>query len=978
MFSASVRSYRAVAPLALIVAAFMPSIASAGALDGRWLGYLGCTDQGFQSTFFLEIVGTTARLSGSAIRPQIQAVALGADDSFSTAFSGWDPDYRRGPNSEIGLQGTRLADPEALHGTVEGWRTQCPSFVAMRAPQPRSGEDRSGILFKAVGNGRSDPALPACRDYARWLASGDEVRLGRRPTQITTNLLDADAMRRVLGKDIYSWSDDDRGRINTVGMTCRQLLSKSSDPADARLVKAAGRVWVPQLLKTLPDTNLAGWHTARILAQSELLLSLPELRARIEEGLYDKPGPDHGAAAKVAAAEGDFAGQWHGYFDCGGRERYLQLTIERRDGGYDATAAFGPSLTDSFRRGTLAMSADAPADGRLSFSPQSWIDRAPGVPPFDLSVRKTSDDRIEGSVESGGESCALHARRVVEPVRGKNADGLLFKITGARNGELDLDDCRRYARWLAGDKTIKVGPRDVSTLILDQDAMFAVLGKDAASWGDDDHLKIRDMAMQCERAMRDSFDRSDRRLVEQVRDWSPNPFPLPKKDDRGWWEAAQVPLVLAEASEAVDAQYAQLAALPASLDSLTAADRLLDDLAKGKGRLLFLPDDKKKAQLSRLEEERERLGVRVADTIAAKYDTYPQTLDGLDGLAAFHAKQTIVLEKLKAVRGADRLEDAYAEAARTRALALWPDALDMAERVIGALKDASFAHFPEISALDAKMQRLERYYVPKGDALIARSYTHYKEERRATIDAMVARSQAALAEWIDVLPPSKAATEKLEALSQAAFDQSSFPEQFAALRSAAKAKRAAYNPDGWRRPDIGLALLRGHWAEVDHEGLESLAYVTTMLRSLKEQCPGIVPDGDGDPGAAPLMSYSAAASADAVDRMRRGEFASEQEAQRAVFMFLNTVVNRPGCRVGYFGRVVGCVSQQEFADSQQALMTSGAALEDANTLPSNGCSADAPRRFVDNIVKYARLDPHSRAVPPMVLIEAWDYVAENE
>lgn len=233
---------------------------------------------------------------------------------------------------------------------------------------------------------------------------------------------------------------------------------------------------------------------------------------------------------------------------------------------------------------------------------------------------------------------------------------------------------------------------------------------------------------------------------------------------------------------------------------------------------------------------------------------------------------------------------------------------------------------------------------------------------------MVERSKPQLLAWIDDLPPSDAANDLLDKFSEEVFGLPAIPERHPGLKQAATAKMHSYNPDRYLRPDIVMSLKRGQWSEVGLVGLEDLAYMATSLRIIKQLCPTVVPKG-----SPALMNFVWNMSQQAVRRILQGQVTSRQEAERAFFLLMNNVINQPGCRVDYFGNVVGCVSQQDHAAVQNFFMTSFEAQTDMKTLLRSGCGPDGANGYVQGLVAYAE---GGRDLPPSPAVrDFWAWVA---
>jgi hypothetical protein len=301
---------------------------------------------------------------------------------------------------------------------------------------------------------------------------------------------------------------------------------------------------------------------------------------------------------------------------------------------------------------------------------------------------------------------------------------------------------------------------------------------------------------------------------------------------------------------------------------------------------------------------------------------------------------------------------------------LSPEILETTLGELETLAEADFLRFRELGDDQQRESYLTRFHRPaNGDRYFA-SYESARTLYRDTVERMVERSTPQLLAWIDALPPSMGTNEPLDRFSREVFDVSPIPDRHAELLRAASARKRSYNPDGYLRPDIVMSLRRGQWNEVGLVGFEDIAYLTTLLRMIQESCPGVVPERSG-----PLMGFVWDLSQQAVARIMQGQVQSKREAERAFFLLMNNLVAQPGCRVDYFGRVIGCVSAQDHAAAQEFLLTSSEARLDTSKLLEAGCGPNGCKGYVEGLIAYA--DEGQYAPPAQIARDFWTWAAQK-
>jgi len=233
---------------------------------------------------------------------------------------------------------------------------------------------------------------------------------------------------------------------------------------------------------------------------------------------------------------------------------------------------------------------------------------------------------------------------------------------------------------------------------------------------------------------------------------------------------------------------------------------------------------------------------------------------------------------------------------------------------------------------------------------------------------MVTHSKDKLLEWIESLPPSWTANRYFDRFTLKTFRSDQIPSAYPELVKAIASKKAAYNPDFYSRPDIIMALLRRHFAEMKHTGLEYVAYQMTILRKIRDYCPAEI-GRIGTKGSRKLDGYIRVVFADArVEIMAKGA-ASQAEFNRNLSIGMQAAFGGSGCKIDMWGTET-CISEEQASDTLEAIMTSQSGLGDWGILRRDGCSGRT-RQFLENLLELSKYG----APPSMKLPTAWDFVA---
>lgn len=695
---------------------------------------------------------------------------------------------------------------------------------------------------------------------------------------------------------------------------------------------------------------------------------------------------------------GAFDGPWHGYLYCAAQPVYFQARLEHAQDAVSGTLLIAPMHENFAVSGPLPLTGSTPRAGAVAFEvlPQA-ADGRRRRPDLRMVGRYAGTlepgvERIAGTLETLEPSCeTFEAWRIDHGPQ--NPEGLLFQDPAA----LGHDACAGLARLLAPD-ALRSGPdaercrlrprsRDCEALkrraspmfhaagrlltsrALDQERLRQVLGKDLAGWGRTDHVTFRSIASRC----KDLFERQPRHgedvaLAAAVRaagGWSPTPFSSPK--GHGFIEAAMHALLNPPEGAGAPSPdtapggpvLAEIAALPARLESLAKADALIREASPLYGA----------ATNPRLEAARRQLASRIARDIIADYPAV-STVEDLWSLELVHSQRHQRALEAREADLAAELQAHFTEAAAQHARRLWPQVIDDAFRLLHELEDADFARWPDIQAAMETLRRLGRHAAP--DASSAERIGRWREARDRLARRMIARSERELADWIATLPLNEEGAGRLEAFTRRHLGASTIPPRYPLLAEAQSAFRDRLNPAGFSRPGFLVPLLAGQWGAVDHRGLENLSYAVTLLGTLREACPNLVP-GETDPASAPLKRYAMEGSMDGVRRLMRGEM-NQRDAFRGLLALGQAMRRTPGCYLDYLGNPVGCVSRQDYEATREAIVTSPEGRSDAMILLARGCEDPVTRSVVENFIAFARMDPFA-SDPHLELVEPWEYVA---
>jgi len=273
---------------------------------------------------------------------------------------------------------------------------------------------------------------------------------------------------------------------------------------------------------------------------------------------------------------------------------------------------------------------------------------------------------------------------------------------------------------------------------------------------------------------------------------------------------------------------------------------------------------------------------------------------------------------------------------------------------LDSLKGKDFSGFKELKEINTSIEKLQQLTIidtPWHGKDERQAYNDYRKKYDTIKIAMIEKSSPVLVHWIKSLPPSMKTLELLDQFMQASFDKNrrEISIRFPDLASAISQKQIESNPDGYYRPEIIMSLQRGYWREVKFAGLEDVAYFMTTFKNLDQRCSGIATDGQ----KRVFENRVSREILNGIERMRRGQPLTKQDAEMGARLALNAIANRPGCSVDSYGNISSCISEEESRGMTEALLTSSSALSDiSNFLRKNSCSSNNPRHYINNMIKY--------------------------
>ena len=186
------------------------------------------------------------------------------------------------------------------------------------------------------------------------------------------------------------------------------------------------------------------------------------------------------------------------------------------------------------------------------------------------------------------------------------------------------------------------------------------------------------------------------------------------------------------------------------------------------------------------------------------------------------------------------LDDAFAAAAKARAIRVWPAAIATLDRELEGAGNRPLSTYPTLKPFNEELKYLGTFHKPVQADNFYRDFLAVNQRYAATLDAMVANSTDDILAWFESIPTSYTANQAIEAFATEVFGDVNIPRRHDKLFQASVVKKRAYNPLRLSRPDLSYSVINKHWSEVEFVGLNDLAYYWTALRMIDQACPNLV------------------------------------------------------------------------------------------------------------------------------------------
>ena len=867
----------------------------------------------------------------------------------------------------------------------------------------------SGLLFKAspdFGNAgwiktRQTLTEKDCRGYVLWLASYNNPQepggLAATGAAQTRALADVEGMNRVLGKNLWSWTNEDAKRYENLSRVCREKVANTTD---VKLAAAVGTLnkhvgWVITPLNIPPDGPASeSWYdNALAKVYADLIEDIRVDQRNIREGLIGKglinvpesPGSWRGRLAAMPLDQ--FAGEWFGQATCKNQSdprrntiRLLRLFVDNSVTPVSARLDLGPYLGGY--KVTSALLLDAQYDqasGKVRLTSTKTLGaETHGAVPSALTVNGKFDPgtgdlagTITGLSGFGLVCDHLDMKRVRRSVAPLNSHGILFQFY-LKNGSkpvaphLDAQQCYRFFRWQTEFESYQIGNTGVYGGLFDQNRLRQVFGKDMYQWDEGDANIARLLTQLCTAVITNENKPEQLAIMTKVAssnvrlDWDvltqwysreqpPNHLQLGEK----WFQIEYLMREILARSKQFNTKVAEIESAPPTLGLVGRIDGLLAAIAPRTGTVTpYLTPGERAGYDSRLQASRVKAGTGYAKIFIGTLAKTPQTLDGLHQIEARFQKMEKTFRERKLGEGLAMLLSGFREESHRRALALWPEHVRSAQAAFAGLNGADLNHWQTLKGYQDTTSYLLKFIDPgKEGGQIAATYANLEAQKKQLGAAMLARSENKLVSWMQKLPPSLGAVDAVDNFASVMRKVGVDPQARPRIASAMSAVKTAYNPLGLARPDIAGALMRQHRSEVSLGGLEDLAYFMTLTRRIKGQCPEKVEASMGSAGQSALLAFSGQVAMEVSRRAISEGPRSRSEGMRMILLFFNNVANQPGCRIAY-GYVIGCTTAQDYFDTQQFIMTSSDGEYDARLLLSSGCSGDELHQYLAGLKDY--------------------------
>ena len=544
--------------------------------------------------------------------------------------------------------------------------------------------------------------------------------------------------------------------------------------------------------------------------------------------------------------------------------------------------------------------------------------------------------------------------------------GLLFSgyygVEGFVPLRLTVDHCRRFYAWASDYEGYMIRYDQVYGGLFDTARMVGVFGKPLETWTETDGRIVSDVwrtACPAIVATDEEASALRRKAEEGGLRYGWQALETPPSTGTGAIIWAKVFALMADVTSNSADVMARVAAIESSDPTLSLVARLDEQLAaitppRGPAAP-YLTESERAGLSARLAAARVKAGIALAREALDRVATYPGDVDSVRKAQAEVDQMAGVLASRALGEGRNALLSGWAGAARERVSTLWPEFAAEAKRSMQTLAEGASSDFLQWHVLAGQAETtafLSQYADLDAASSTGLTPTELAQLRSTTANTLLARSAARLRDWAAALQPSAAANSALDefeaAIASSGADLASQPE----LADTIARTRAAYNPLGLARPDIAGALIRRHHSEVSLRGLEDIAYLTTIMRRISDACPDRLQSAVGGIGAARVTDFVSRLASRALRSAVSEGPRNQTEGMRMVMLFFHNLANQPGCRVDYYGNVIGCVSEEEYFAGQEYILSSSDGGNDGERLLREGCSGAPLGGFLSGLADH--------------------------
>lgn len=987
-------------------------------LDGGWIGHTTCDLMGHGRqddvkillTFSSEIPGVNEKqaLAMFENQPAIKLQIRTDEETYHLEFAGWKNGTANTNQKPYGMVLKLAENNKLLTGYLTG-RDECKAIVLGKLPESNGEVNENGMLSQVTVNRVISPLDESqCVEFAQWIADGEIIqRNGQYKFNLAVN--NAAAMQTILGHDLETWTDEDALKIQVIQWECKKILQSSNDVVSASL-GADNQIWrdIPMPLRYSKSVHKSQWFQSYFGLNEAIYNDVINHWKLVKDDLFDetdrsvevsqpkqdkisddlqmsaseKPVPKQNDIGSESSYSSSIIGEWRGYGTCDlNRSFFIRWIIKPAGTEYKVIYEFGPSLEHGYSVGLMNMTGTFDHENKsITIEPHKWIHKPNGnIEAIGFNGTFSGKKTISGAIRGNPECKQFSVTRRDEGNKAINKDGLLYSMLAPLRINANLEQCKAYASWIASGEELRIGKTFIFSGIRDAETMRSIMGKDLYQWGDDDGGKAMIMLVQhCQKLLRAEVDPKISEIVsianKNLPGWMPKPLASPRKERNGttslpWLFAEQLLMQNERQQSLAKHNLVEAEGLAAEIESLDLIDELVAEANKKlQGPLGYLSTEEMDHYLSSLKQKRESKSIAIVESMRDSWASINNDLSGLKMLEETYHKQRRQLEsKTVSSSALGLLEIAFSEISSERALSIWPDLVSSSLQELTELIDADLSQFSQLAQLRDNQLYLQGFYNPSPTDSFYKNYQSFQLQYQTILSQMIDKSKSEIYSWIDGMPPSRRANNVLQQFVEDLFGTKSMPETYPDLKNKIDEIINAYNPEGYKRPDIIKSLERKHWSEVGFVALDDLAYLWTTMRTIKNYCPDQISNMDSS-----IMPFAMNLARDSVQRIMNGEVQSKGEASRALFLFFHQIVNQPGCLVNRFGQVIGCKTQENFAAGQDALMTSIEAEKDMHLLSEKGCGARGLGGYLHNLGEFAR-NRYELPVSPEIK-DFWDYL----